>query len=113
MAITWDRVLALLIAVGWAVAAGIANWSITTGLLALVVCLVPVGLIWFADDLGRGPRDPGPKLTVLGYYARRRWSSTGADRPTPPAMLVFVGWVLLIGLPMVIVMLTRYAGGEH
>jgi hypothetical protein len=109
MAVTWDRVLAILISVGWAIAAGSSDRSLWTGLLTLVVLSLPVGLICFADDLGRGPRDPGPKLTVLGYYARRRWCGTGADRPSPPAMLVAVGWLLLVGLPIVILLLKRRA----
>jgi hypothetical protein len=108
MAVTWDRLLAILIALGWAVAAGIVERSIWPGLLTLIVMLGPVGLICFADDIGRGPRDPGPKLSILGYYVKQR-SRTGADRPSPPGMLVIVGWFLLVGLPVIILLVTRKA----
>jgi hypothetical protein len=111
MAVTWDRVLALHIAVGWAVAAGVAEHSIWTGVLAFVVMLVPVGLICFADDIGRGPGDPGPKLTILGYYQRRQPNGTGADRPSPPGLLVLMGWILLVGLPVLILAITYRGTG--
>jgi hypothetical protein len=110
MAVTWDRVLAMLIAIGWTVAAGVGEGSFVTALLALILFLVPVGLICFADDIGRWPRDPGTKLTILGYYARRP-SGTGADRPSPPGMLVLLGWFLLIGLPIIILLIARRNGG--
>jgi hypothetical protein len=108
VAVTWDRVLALLIAVGWAIAAGIANGGIGVAVMTLLVLLVPVALICFADEIGRGPRDPGQKLTILGFYARRQPGGTGADRPSPPGMLVLVGWLLLIGMPIIIVLITRH-----
>jgi hypothetical protein len=110
MAVTWDRVLALLIAIAWAIGAGI-DGGIGVGVMMFLVMLAPVGLICFADDIGRGPRDPGPKLTILGYYARRRWGGTGADRPTPPGMLVLAGWFLLVGLPIIIWLIVRRSGG--
>ena len=108
MAVTWDRVLAILIALGWSVAMGIAERGVWPGFLMLILMLVPVGLICCADDIGRGPREPGPKLTILGYYARQP-NLTGADRPTPPGLLVFVGWFLLVGLPIIILLVARRA----
>jgi hypothetical protein len=109
MAVTWDRILALLIAIGWGVAAGFVAANPWVGLMTFVLFLLPVALICFADEIGRGPGDPGPKLTILGYYKRRTWNSTGADRPSPPGCLVGVGWFLLTGMPVLILLIGQWA----
>lgn len=53
------------------------------GTLALLVPLaVPLGMIWYAGTLSR--------IKTLG------WARMRIDRPTPPAAIRFLGWVLLL-----------------
>ncbi len=53
------------------------------GALALLVPLaLPLGMIWYAGSLSR--------MTAAG------WAGQRFDRPTPPAALRVLGWVLLL-----------------
>lgn len=54
-----------------------------TGALALLIPLaLPLGMIWYAGSLSR--------IKTWG------WARMRIDRPTPPAAIRFLGWVLLL-----------------
>jgi len=53
---------------------------------AFVVLLIPLGLIWFPEELGSytGSVSRGGKI----------------DTETPPFLVSFMGWLFLVGLPV-------------
>jgi hypothetical protein len=102
MALTWTNLLALAIALGLAVTAGVVERSAWLGVSVFALCLLPLSLIWFADRIGG--RAPWQKLTVLWSY------ETGPKpgwRPSHPAMVAFMGWFLLIGMPIILYLIRR------
>jgi hypothetical protein len=107
MALTVGRVLALVIAVGWAVVGGVSGRSFWGAVMLFVLLLVPLSLIWFAEFVRRPGEPGGPKLTVLGFY--KKGGLTGADRPSHPAALALLGWFLLVGLPVLLLLFARWA----
>jgi hypothetical protein len=100
MAITFSKLLALLIALGYLVAALITKPGHWDGLILLALVLaVPLGLIWFPEI---GTRWPPGKKTVLGYYKDSVVGPFGvkpAMRDSPPKLVALMGWFFLIGLP--------------
>ncbi len=90
MQLTWGRLLSLVIAVLYAVIAmsvgglGYWKWSLTL--------LLPLALIWFPEEIG----------SVTGYY------KTGyVNVQTPGGFVAFLGWFILVGLPVLAFVLTR------
>jgi hypothetical protein len=59
MALLSGRVLALMIAAGWVVAAGVRARSFSAALRTFGRTLLPVVLIWLADADVPGPGEPG------------------------------------------------------
>jgi hypothetical protein len=87
MQLTVSKMVALAIATAY-VTAGFAlgnSWA-----FALTVAggaLLPLALIWFPEYLG-GLTGWGTRFPV--------------DRPSPPQLLAWMGWLLLLGMPVVV-----------
>ena len=80
MEITISKIVAVVIALIYAIAVVIAvGLSRAGGVLLLVV---PLALIWFPEELG----------SYTGYVSR----GSTIDTETPPAIVVFLGWLILV-----------------
>jgi hypothetical protein len=88
MDITRGKLCALVVAFGYLVlAVATAGWD-TKGMLAIcATLLLPLALIWFPDQLG-GMTGPV-------------WRGGYIDNETPPFLVSFVGWLFLIGGPLI------------
>jgi hypothetical protein len=83
-----SRVVAVVIAVGYVVAA-VARWGVSKWTLLLgVSLLVPLALIWFPRQIG----------SATGYSVNRQ----RIDQPTPPILISLAGWFFLVGLPLIL-----------
>src|SRR4051794_7470126 len=60
--------------------------------VALVVALLGMALIWFAEPLGE----------VASF-------SRGVPHPPPPLLIEIFGWILLVGYPLVLVCILRWS----
>ncbi|HEY5913502.1 MAG TPA: hypothetical protein VJA21_23185 [Verrucomicrobiae bacterium] len=90
MQLTWGRILSLVIAVVYAIVAtsvgGLSYWEWSLTLL------LPLAFIWFPQEIG----------SLTGYY------KTGyVNVQTPGAFVAFLGWFILVGLPILAFVLTR------
>ena len=82
-----SKLVALLIAIGYVVAAIGQERELNRGVLAVaLLTLVPLALIWFPEELG----------SYIGYTGR----GGDIDTESPPALVSFMGWLLLVGLPV-------------
>lgn len=104
MAVTWSKVIAFLIAVGYVTAALLLAPSAGPGIIVGCIMLPILALIWFPEYLGSSWTNR--KKTVIGTY----------DEPAPlqrpmrdshPAVVVFMGWFFLVGLPPLVYLLMR------
>ena len=92
MQLTTSKLAALAIAVVEVIAAFALEKSWPFALTVAVGVLLPLALIWFPEFLGG--------LTGWGV-------SAPIDRPSPPGLVAMLGWLLLIGLPMLTLLLRR------
>lgn len=90
MQLTIGRILSLGLACGYTVFAlsvggiGYWKWSLTL--------LLPLALIWFPEEIG----------SLTGYY------KTGyVNVQTPGGFVAFLGWFILVGLPVLAFFLSR------
>jgi hypothetical protein len=92
MQITWARVLSLGMALSYAILAiyfgGIGYWKPALGLL------LPLAMIWFPEEIGN----------LTGYY-----DSGYVNTRTPAVMISFLGWLILLGLPVLAYLLRKSA----
>jgi hypothetical protein len=90
MEITTSKIVAVVIAVGYAIAATVHYRAVMPG---WVLLLVPLGLIWFPEELG----------SYTGYVSR----GSTIDTETPPFIVSGLGWLflVLIGIPVVAISL--------
>ena len=87
MQITIGKLLALVIALGYATAMVVHFSGVTIDVAkGVVVLLLPLGLIWFPDELG----------SMTGYFGR----GGNINTETPPIMVSVAGWFFLVGLPV-------------
>jgi len=96
MALTKDKVASLLL---FAVIVGLAaillpSWGVPGFgvLMALFVSLVGLTLIWFAEPLAE-----------TGCFSR------GVALSSPPLLIEAIGWLFLVGYPLLLVLLIRTA----
>jgi hypothetical protein len=92
MHVTVGRLISLAIAAAYVIA-GFAlekSWAFT--LTVAVATLLPLALIWFPEFLGG--------LTGWGTRAP-------VDRPSPPKLVAAAGWLMLLGLPVLVLLLTH------
>jgi hypothetical protein len=105
MAITASKLVALLIAVGYFVAGIIAARPGFGGAATLLVALLfPLALIWFPQLGSSWPRKKTVLYTYddsLGGLPRRPY------RDSHPAIVAFMGWFFLLGLPIVLYFIWR------
>ena len=84
------KLFALGLALSYAILAvhfgGVAYWKWSLGLL------LPLAFIWFPEEIG----------SLTGYY------KTGyVNTQTPGAIIAFLGWAILLGLPIIAFLLRR------
>jgi hypothetical protein len=83
-----SRILSLLVAIGYVVAAVIdAGGATAEMLLGCLVLLLPLALIWFPEEIG----------DATGFVGRGH-----VDAETPAVLVSIMGWFLLVGLPVVV-----------
>jgi FtsH-binding integral membrane protein len=96
MAITKDKVLSLLVFAAVAVIVMTAlNVAAVPGVgvfIALMVSLFGLMLIWFAEPL-----------------AESACFSRGVPRPSPSGLIMFFGWIFLVGYPLLLTYVSRAA----
>ena len=92
MQLTISKLAALAIAVVEVIAASALEKSWPFTLTVAVGVLLPLALIWFPEFLGG--------LTGWGM-------SAPIDRPSPPLLVAVLGWLLLLGLPVLALVLGR------
>ena len=92
MEITISKIVAVVIALGYAIAI-VVNVGFTTHATSVLLLFVPLGLIWFPEELG----------SYTGYFSR----GSTIDTETPPVLVSLLGWLflVLIGLPIVAISL--------
>jgi hypothetical protein len=87
----FGRILSLVIAAGCAAVAIIAHGGVSRDLWHLLALLFPLTLIWFAEELG----------DFTGYVGRGDY----IDERTPAILVSLMGWLFLVGLPVLFVIL--------
>jgi hypothetical protein len=91
-----SKIAAVLIAIAYLVIMIIDERGVSRGVIGMAwVLLVPLALIWFPDEIGSFTGSVGHG----GYI----------DAETPPALVSFMGWFLLVGFPALLYSLT----GSH
>lgn len=84
------RILSLLITLVYVTCAIIGTHGFTADVLQLcLVLLFPLALIWFPDQIGE----------ATGYFAGHMMQ---VDTPTPPILIKIMGWLFLVGLPLLL-----------
>lgn len=88
MEVTRGKIVSLVIALGYA---AFALWhSGIAGLKWSATLLLPLGLIWFSEEIGG----------LTGYY------KTGyVNTQTPPVIISALGWLLLVGVPLLLLII--------
>jgi hypothetical protein len=84
------RILSLLIAVGYTIAAVTSGG--VRGLIVGAWLIFPLVLIWFPEELG----------DATGFFGRGYITS-----PSPPILVSFFGWFFLVGMPVILYFLWR------
>ncbi|PHS02686.1 MAG: hypothetical protein COA78_20605 [Blastopirellula sp.] len=88
MEITIGKIISLLIAIGYVISAVVSDGSFE--IPHLFMCgylLLPLVLIWFPEHVD----------VIAGQIF-----GGGFDFDTPPIFATFLGWVFLIGLPVIV-----------
>ena len=94
MEVTVSKIVALVIAIGYAVGIIVFGSGFRDYMLILAL-LVPLGLIWLPEICGE----------FTGYAGH----FTYVDCETPPWLVSAAGWFLLVGLPAICWLLSRPA----
>jgi hypothetical protein len=93
MTITYDRLVSLAVFAAVAVVM-LAFYPMESAVLsvivATVICAPGLVLIWFPEPLGE-----------IGCFAR------GVVHDSPPALIAAIGWVFLVGYPLLLAYVTR------
>jgi hypothetical protein len=92
MRVTLSKIAGLAVAIGWVIVALTLGRTWAFALTVAVGTLLPLALIWFPESLG--------SLTGWGTRAP-------IDRPSPPWLVAALGWLLLLGLPVLALVLGR------
>jgi hypothetical protein len=93
MEVTISKVAALLLALAYIIAAGVSGQGLSFAGTVAVGLLIPLALIWFPDEI-----DSWSRLWWRGGFRGLRML------PSPPWMLAMMGWVLLVGIPLVVLL---------
>ena len=82
-----NRLLSLIVAAGYLIAAGVGHFSPAGGMITFVLAvLFPLPFIWFSEALGDFVGGPA----WIGYV----------NRPTSGIVLAIAGWMILMGVPL-------------
>lgn len=92
MQVTSGRILSLLCAAGYVIFATESQGI--QGLKCLLAVVMPLLLIWFPDELG----------SATNYFAGH---SFRVNAETPPILISIMGWLFLIGLPLLLYFLWK------
>ena len=92
MAITVDKIISLLIAVAYIIVAFVSNGFTVGALEICVYVLLVLGLIWFPEEVG-------------DHYNESAFSYESINKKSPASLVSFMGWFLLVGLPLTILIL--------
>ena len=90
----WQRIVSVVIAAGYLLAALVGAWGRRPGEIAFTVLFtagflcIPLAMIWFGEGWGGG--------LVHGQYSQPEFK-----RLTPPPLVVLGGWVILL-LPFIV-----------
>ena len=84
MRLTVSKLVALAIAVAEIIAGFALQRSWAFALTVAVGAILPLALIWFPEFLG----------SLIGWGTR-----APVDQPSPPRLVAAAGWLLLLGLP--------------
>jgi hypothetical protein len=100
MAVTFGKILSLVIAVAWLVfiLAGeivFAHRLSSSSFCMGVSLLLPLALIWFPEQFGE----------ATGFIGRGY-----VDVETPPEIVSFLGWFFLIGMPLILLLIATFGG---
>jgi hypothetical protein len=76
-----SKVAAVVIALCYSVAVAIHEWALAPMAAIAVMLIVPLGLIWFPEEIG----------SISGYIGKGQTISE-----TPPGLVSFMGWLILI-----------------
>ena len=93
MQVTVGKLVAVGIAVAYVIAGLVLERSWALTLTVAVGTVPPLALIWFPEFLG----------SLTG------WGTVPVDQPSPPRLVAGIGWLLLLGLPMLVLFLA----GNH
>ena len=85
--VTLGKLVALAVAMAYVIAAFALERSWAFALTVAAGSLLPLSLIWFPEFLGG--------LAGWGSHAR-------IDKPSPPAFVGGMGWLFLLGLPVLV-----------
>jgi hypothetical protein len=92
MQVTLGKLLAVAIVAAYLIAGLALEKSWAFALTVAVGALLPLALIWFPEFLGG--------LTGWG-------TSAPVDRPSPPRLVAGMGWLLLLGMPVLVYFLAN------
>jgi hypothetical protein len=81
MEITISKIAAVVISIVYAIAI-VANVGFTKNATSVVLLLIPLGLIWFPEELG----------SYTGYVSR----GSTIDAETPSFIVSGMGWLILV-----------------
>ena len=96
MQISISKVAALLLALGYIIAAWLSGEGWPFAVTVAVGTLIPLVLIWFPEEI-----DGWMRLW-------RRGGTTGLQmRPSPAWLIVIMGWVFLVGFPLFVLLRRR------
>ena len=89
---TVSRTVALVIAITYIVLALTIEKTVSFAATVAAGTILPLALIWFPDFFGG----------MTGWGTR-----APIDRPSPPVFVSFMGWFLLVGLPLLMLLFLR------
>jgi hypothetical protein len=92
MEITISKIIALLLAVGYVIAAWLSPDGLPFAGTVALGALLPLGLIWFPEEIESWFR----------MYRKSGLLSSLQVRPSPAWLVVVMGWVLLVGIPLLV-----------
>ena len=94
MVVTYSKIASLVIAAIYVTAVAIASSGRINDVAPVcMMLLIPLGLIWFPDELG----------SVSPVRRGGKWTTEGAGRWTesPGILVAAMGWFFLIGMPLI------------
>ena len=90
MQATFGKLVALAVATAFVIAGLALERSWAFAFTVAVGAILPLALIWFPEFLG----------SLIGWGTR-----APVDQPSPPRLVSVMGWLLLLGLPALMLLL--------